>query len=90
MSMIKPDAEVLKSQIDHLRQDVHKLYPLLTLLEPTDRDQMSGFAERLLAFMAEIQISYETQAREFQTLCKAMVLIETKLDLLLEEQDPDD
>ncbi|WP_299648376.1 hypothetical protein [uncultured Tateyamaria sp.] len=70
MTQMKTDTEILSSKIDAMREDIRRLLPMLSLLEPADRDQMAGFAERLLAFMQEIQDGYRDQAREFERLRK--------------------
>lgn len=70
MTQMKTDAEILSNKIDAMREDIRRLLPILSLLEPADRDQMAGFAERLLAFMQEIQDGYSDQAREFEGLRK--------------------
>ncbi|QIK41513.1 hypothetical protein [Pontivivens nitratireducens] len=81
---LKSDAEVLTSKIDEMRVDIRKLMPLLNLLEPTNPDQMTSFAERLLAFMQQIDEGYQNQAEAFHALRTEVRDINAKLNFLIE------
>ncbi|KIC47779.1 hypothetical protein [Tateyamaria sp. ANG-S1] len=52
------------------RPCIRRLLPILGLLKPADRDQMTGFAEHPLAFIQDIRDGYRDQAREFKGLKK--------------------
>ena len=68
MTTLKPDAEVLTSKIDEMREDVRRLLPILSLLEPPEHDNTTSFAERILAFMHNIEANYSAQTAEFTAL----------------------
>jgi predicted nucleotide-binding protein (sugar kinase/HSP70/actin superfamily) len=89
MTMIS-DNEVLKTKIDHAREDIRKLYPLLELLEPQDRDQISGFAEKLMGLMVEIREGYTEQDRQFRAMRQSFEEVNRKLDFLLEVDEEDE
>ena len=82
MTIMKSDADVLASKIDEMRKDLRTLLPLLGLLEPPDHDQMSGFAERLLAFMQEIEMNYGAQATQFAALRDDLQRTDARLNVL--------
>lgn len=88
MTMIS-DAEVLKTKIDHAREDIKKLHPLLDLLAPQDRDQINGFAEKLMGLMVEIKEGYAEQDRQFRAMRQSFEDVSRKLDFLLviDEED---
>ena len=81
---LKSDAEVLTSKIDEMRVDIRKLMPLLNLLEPANPDQMTSFAERLLAFMQQIEMTYHEQTEAFHALRREVRDINVKLNFLIE------
>ena len=89
MTELKSDADVLKTKIDFTREDVRKLHPLLGLLEPQNPDQISGFAERLIQFMSEIDTSYREQAAELSDLKKEIRKMNAMLAYLIGDADPE-
>ncbi|SOH95636.1 hypothetical protein SAMN06273572_1145 [Monaibacterium marinum] len=82
---LRSDAEVLTSKIDEMRVDIRKLMPLLNLLESANPDQMTSFAERLLAFMQQIDEGYHDQAKAFYALRTEVRDINAKLNFLIED-----
>ncbi len=82
MTMIS-DTEVLKTKIDYLRDDIKKSHPLLDLLAPQDRDQINGFAEKLMGLMIEIKEGYAEQDRQFRAMRRSFEDVSRKLDFLL-------
>lgn len=85
MTLMNSDADVLASKIDQMRKDLRTLLPLLGLLEPPDTDQMTSFAERLLAFMQEIETNYSAQTAQFAALRQDLRKTNTRLDNLNEK-----
>jgi len=75
---------VLTAKIDEMRVDIRKLMPLLNLLEPANPDQMTSFAERLLAFMQQIEGTYHDQTKAFHALRSEVRDINVKLNFLIE------
>lgn len=67
-----------------MRVDIRKLLPLLNLLEPANPDQMTSFAERLLAFMQQIEGTYQDQTKAFHALRTEVRDINAKLNFLIE------
>jgi len=85
-----PDNEVLKTKIDYAREDIKKLLPLLTLLEPADQDQITSFAEKLMGLMIEIKECYVEQDRQFRAMRQSFEALSKKMDFLLEDVGADE
>lgn len=87
MTEMQSDMETVKTKLDLVREDIRRLFPILSLLEPQDRDQISGFAERLIQFMGEIDASYRDQAAEFSAMKVQLRAINAKLEYLIGDDD---
>ena len=90
MSFPQKDVEVLKTKIDLARDDIKKMHPLLSLLEPQDREQIAGFAEKMIAMMIEVKQGYLEQDREFRMMRQSFEEVNRKLDFLLAEIPEDE
>ena len=79
--------EILSTRMDRLREDVHRLHPLLDLMEPREGDETAAIAGRLLDVLTTIDASYREQAAAFQDLLNRLAAIDARLALLLGEPD---
>ena len=84
MTDLIPDSDALMQNLHLAREDIRRLHPLLVLLEPQDRDEMAGFAERLIQFMSDIETAYLDQTREFLALRSEVSEMNRKLRFLVE------